>query len=126
MTRSSSPPSRKISTREVIILAASAAGIGLAILGLSLWLIPKEHEVWREAAKEVGTAIIGIGVISCIWDLFARRTLMREVLDSVNLAEQVDDAGLQVIAHDYTLDVPWGDLFDSTATLDLFVSYART
>ncbi len=119
-------PSKKIATREVIILAIVLSLTGFTILTLSVWLIPKEYETPRESLKEIGSVMFGLGVISLIWDLYARRAFMREVLDSVNLAQQVEEAGLQIIAANYNSDVPWDELFESSPILDIFVAYAHT
>jgi hypothetical protein len=124
MSRQSQLP-KKVVTREVIIFALVLGLIGFGLLRSSYEMLDS-WGTWRDTIREVGTTVIGLGVISLVWELGARRAFMREVLHSVDLAEQIEEAGLQRIVWKYNLEIPWADLFAESDQLDVFVSYART
>jgi hypothetical protein len=125
MRPSNQAPSRKVATREAALLALILAGSGVGI-AFGSFFIPAWLSPFGDMTKEVGTTLIGLGVISVVWDLIARRAFMKEVIETVALADQVDDNGLQAIVWDYLLEIPWTSLFAQTDRLDIFVSYAQT
>lgn len=115
-----------VSTRNVILIGIVLSVVGLAALRVSLYLTEETWGSIKELLKELGATVFSLGIIALVWELFARRTFMREVLDSVELADQVADSGLQQICWNYNLDIPWEELFNRSTDVDLFFSYART
>ena len=116
---------RLVVTRNVIIAGILLTFLGGALLSLSYWMTSAPETV-REIVKEIGISIFGIGVLALIWELAARRSFMREILDSVDLADQIHEAGLKQLTFRYGQEMPWKTLFEDSQTVDLFFSYAQT
>lgn len=115
-----------VTTRDVILIGVSLTALGVALLWLSHACSTFLGATLTEVGKEVGATVLALGIIAAVWELYARRSFTREVLDSVGLASDVADSGLQQICWNYNLDIPWGDLFSRSTEVSLFFSYART
>src|SRR5947209_6386680 len=96
--------------RQVVVTSFGIALMGALILCAGLE-IQTTWPVSHELVKELGAAAFGIGVLALVWELTARRAFMREVLDSVNMAEDLEEARVKMVCWKYTLDVPWTDFF---------------
>lgn len=119
------------STRSTVTVLKTLLFAGvLILLGLSLmWVSDIEyfesHKTLKDLVNQVGGVLITTGAIAVLWDFFARKELMNEVLEKVHLSDEVVKAGIsQVFANPQK--IPWNKLIDDAQSIDAFIAYGRT
>jgi hypothetical protein len=99
------------------------AGIGLMWLSNTKWF--ESHKALQATANQVGGLLITIGGLLVLWELWAKRDLMNEVLEKARIGADVSAAGVDRVTMNW-LDVPWDDLFKNAKHISVFISYGSS
>lgn len=113
-------PFQSIVTLRTIVVAGGAVFAGLVLLYFggrdSLW---KHHQGLQALVTGLGALfIVSIG-LSLFWELAARRSFAREILEAARTSTEVDSAGLAGIGTNYLENVDWAGLFAGARNLDI-------
>lgn len=82
---------------------------------------------WQTIFCSLGSTLFAAGLISVLWDLFAKRAFAEEILARAHLSNDILKAGLiQFIDSFRSKDMDWHKLLKSTTSLDVFVCWAYT
>lgn len=99
------------------------AGIGLMWLSNTYWF--DSHKALQATANQVGGLLITTGGLAVLWELRAKRDFMDEVLEKARVASDVTAAGIDRVTMKW-MDVPWDDLFKSSKSVTVFISYGSS
>jgi hypothetical protein len=104
--------------------------VAVVVLGAMAMLVARQWmgggTVAEKIVDDLGSLLIATGLISLAWDLWAKRTLIDEVMATARLGEQVTTSGLTATYADFSTIEEWKDLFDGSESLDLCFMYARS
>jgi hypothetical protein len=98
---------RSVATAKII--ATSLGVILFAVGGLYLaakvpWF--RTHPSWQKIAQDVGSAIFVTGLLTLLWELFARRAVVAEVLADAKLSDRAVNAGIADVTADFSETSP--------------------
>lgn len=102
------------------------AFLGIILLYFSSNKIWPTKETLQIVAKDIGALLFVTTVVTILWELWAKRAFMDEVLTKVRMADEVKLAGILRVTDKFHTDIEWNDLFDSVRKLDLFFAYSHT
>ena len=106
----------------LISLLIGFIGMGLLIISYQNWFI----NPWNKLIEELGAVLIASVALAIIWDLFSRRSFLKELLSATKLSEQIIDTGLIGISPNWHGSVNWEDLINSASSIKIFFMYGRT
>jgi hypothetical protein len=121
---------REIVNLRSVILAISGVVVGVTLLYISGEPeLPVSREPLRTLTQQLGGAIFVAAALTILWDLFARRAFLAEVLSLVNLRDDIMRENIVKVSRHIngsksTLD--WDDYLRRTRNLDICVPYANT
>ena len=118
--------------RERVNLRGFLAALVIAIVGVSflyfsaskdLW---EGREVWQTVVQNIGALLLVMGAITLLWEFWAKRAFLDEVLAKVQMADEVKQAGFVRVTDSFHRDIDWETLFRSVKKLDIFFAYGYT
>lgn len=109
---------------RAIVLTLALLMVGLLTIGVSRFFAPER--VWYQVIHELGVILVATSPVAILWELFAKRALLTELLAATKLAERIRAVGLVGLATDWNQDIPWRQLFRDTTSVDIFVAYGIT
>jgi len=101
-------------------------GIGLIYLGGEFPRYWKTHVGADALIDNLGALLVISVALGLIWELVGKRSFAREVLETLNVATDLETAGIQSIGTQWLQDPDWIDLFKDVRELDIFVAYGST
>ena len=115
-------PYRERTNLRVVLMALFVAisGVGLIYYAELRHDRPTLHTVLRD----LGSILVVTVAVALLWELFARRALLAELLDATRLAEEIQASGIIGVSQHWYKDIPWLPLFKSVHHLDIFFSYS--
>lgn len=116
---------RTITTLAGVLVSVLITVSGVAILLWGIWL-PADPEFVRELVKTLGSALISIGGLSFMWELFSKRTFLEETLALANMTSELKNAGIEQVSNRYLNGLQWAGMIETAQTLDVFFAYGRT
>lgn len=111
---------------RTILVALGVGGLGVILLYLSardFWI---GHEAWQVVVRNIGGLLVITVAITLLWELWAKRAFLDEVLAKVRVAEEIKLAGVVRITDSWHRDVDWESLFRTVKKLDIFFAYGHT
>ncbi len=107
------------------LLAIGLIALGLALLSSaeSQWV--KNFGFLEHVVRSVGTTVLGVAVVSVVWDLNAKRRFADELFAIADVASSIQESGVQKIDRQFH-DLPWKKLFEESKTVSIFIAYGRT
>lgn len=116
----------RVNLRTLLItLMVAALGIGfLYVSARKDWL--KGYEPWQTVIRDVGSLLLVTVAITLLWELWAKRAFLDEVLAKVQLAQEIKLAGLVRVTDVWHRDIDWPSLFRNVNKLDIFFAYGHT
>lgn len=122
-----SPLVKRFTNLQAALIALFFVTAGMALIVASDDLdYFKAHHSQQLIAREMGALMFVTASVSILWELFAKRSLLQEVIELVRLSDNVLKAGLRRAFTAFYADIDWADLFKGVTEVDLAVSYART
>jgi hypothetical protein len=115
-------PYRERTNLRVVLLALFVAicGVGLIYYAELRHDRPTLHTILRD----LGSVLVVTVAVALLWELFARRALLAELLEGTRLAEEIQSSGIVGVSQHWYKDIPWHALFKSVHHLDIFFSYS--
>lgn len=113
----------KLSNYRIFLISAVFTAAGLIGLILVAWHLPVDkNPFWYPLLSNLSAVALTTGGLGFLWDFAGRRSLIREVLDHVDLSEEVVRAGITKAANSVE-QVPWVDLFAGSSTIKIHLAY---
>lgn len=108
---------------SLLALLVALAGLGLvAVAELAL-----DSIAWLQVLlRDLGALLVASVAIAILWELFARRSLLAELLAETNLVDDIETTGLARVSEKWQGEVDWPSLFNASSTFACFFMYART
>jgi len=118
------------SIKESNTLRQWLIAIGLIVLGLMLLSLAESERVkavgfMQHVVRSVGTTVLGVAVVSVVWDLNAKRRFANELFAIADVASSIQESGVQKIDRQFH-DLPWKRLFKESKIASIFITYGRT
>lgn len=114
-------------TLRVILLALTAASLGLLMIVLSnTWSFLAQHPGTQAVVKDLGSLMIASVAVAVLWELYARRAFLSEILSTTRLADEVKTTGLIGVSAKWRGEVNWPRLFNTASELEIFFTYGST
>lgn len=118
---------RERTTLRTLLLAVIVGAVGVILLALaSAWSWLEVHPGWQTVVRDLGGLLVATVTLALLWELFARRAFLEELLAETKLAEEIQTTGLVGISAKWHGQVNWSSLFRSSSSLDLFFCYGGT
>jgi len=109
-------------TSLLAVLVAFAGGILVAVAELVLAPLP-----WLQIlVRDFGALLVASVAVAILWDLYARRSLLAELLAETNLVDDIETTGLIRVSEKWQGEVDWPSLFNASDSFSCFFMYART
>jgi hypothetical protein len=117
-----------ITTLKVLLVCISTAvlGAGLIYLGGAFPHYWKTHAGTDALVDNLGALLVISVALGLLWELLLKRSFARELLETVNSANDLDRAGIIGIGIQSLQGQGWDDLFRKVTELDIFVAYGNT
>lgn len=114
-------------TLRVILLALIAAVVGLLFIILSNnWGFLQSHPGTQAVMKDLGSLMIASVAVAVLWELYARRAFLAEILSTTRLADEVKTTGLIGVSAKWRGEVNWPRLFNTASEMQIFFTYGST
>jgi hypothetical protein len=112
--------------REVTNLRVGLAAVLISVLAFVLiYLGLKADTVWYRFAGALGAALLSVGLIGLVYEIWLRRSVVGEYLVASGLREDLYDTVIREIQHFGSIN--WRRFFEDTrGDLEVGVGYART
>jgi hypothetical protein len=107
----------------VVIAAACVAIVGFAAMQFARILQPQN--VLREPLRDLGAFLVITVVLAVIFELFARRSMLAEFMDSARLSDAIGASGIVGVSHTWYRDIPWQQIFKAAAQIDMLVTFSE-
>jgi len=124
------PPSKRFTDAygTIFMLILLMLGILLFIVVAGLDAAPdKFFPSWLSILLEqVAGVLLATAILSLFWDVWGRRALAAEVMETADLAHEVREAGLEHVWDRYLSEETWHGRFQRARSVDVFVAYANT
>jgi hypothetical protein len=118
---------RERTVLRLVIGAILALVLGVGFLywaGLeAFW---KGHETWQNLVRELGHFLVVTVVVASLWEIWGRRAFLDEVYARLQISREVERAGIVQVVDTFHETIDWAAFFESSTSLDVVVSYART
>ncbi len=112
---------KKIVNYKAIIISLVLVLIGL----ISFYFSYGNQNTEYVLLSQISSAIISIGLLSIIWQLFLERTFLDEVLLNLNINNNLKEAGITKIETNFR-KIDWDSYFERVKDIDLFFAWSRT
>lgn len=114
-------------TLRTFLLALGVCAVGIALLALAhSWSFLAVHPGVQTIVKDVGSLLVATVTLALLWELFARRAFLEELLSETKLVDELRTTGLAGISAKWHGQIDWPALFNSSRSLDLFFAYGGT
>ena len=119
----------KVVTHRVILIAVGLCIIGFVLITMGM---KKPSGSMMQTRMDVilvsvGATLLSAGMLSSLWELFAKRAYTEETLRRVGLKNDVVKAGIvQFVDNFRSAEIDWEDILVNARELDLFVCWAYT
>lgn len=112
---------------RIAFVAIAIAVLGILLLVLSsTWEPLLESPELRSVVRDFGSLLIVSVAIAVVWELYARRAFVAELLAATNLADDIETTGLAGVSAKWHGEIDWRKLFASSDMFELLFSYGRT
>lgn len=99
-------------------------GVLLIIIAVNTdWLI--SHPGLQTPIRELGGILVATVTVALLWELYAKRAFLGELMVAAKIAEDVRAARLLNITSDFVRGVHWDEFFRKTNRLTIFFSYGN-
>ncbi len=110
-----------------VLIAIGVALIGVLFLSIAAkWQWLAGYPGIQSVIRELGGLLIASVAVAMLWELFAKRAFLVELMAKAKLAEEVRASGLVTITHDFQRGIDWPQLFKNVSKLDIFFAYGST
>ena len=114
-------------TTRIVLTAIAAGSVGILFLVVSsAWKPLLDSPELRSLVRDLCSLFIVSVAIAFLWELFAKRAFVAELLATTNLAEDIETTGLSGASAKWHGEIDWQWLFSSCETFELLFSYGRT
>src|ERR1035437_5915721 len=118
---------RERTSARVALVAIAVATLGILLLVLSsTWKPLLASPEIREVVRDFGSLLIVSVAIAIIWELYAKRAFVAELLATTNLADDIETTGLTGVSAKWHGEIDWRKLFTSSDAFELLFTYGRT
>lgn len=114
-------------TLRVILLALTAAATGILFIVLSnTWVFLQSYPGAQAVIKDLGSLMVASVAVAVLWELYARRAFLSEILSTTRLADEVKTTGLIGVSAKWRGEVNWPRLFNTASEMEIFFTYGST
>jgi len=112
---------------RIAFVAIAIAVLGILLLVLSsTWKPLLESPELRSVVRDFGSLLIVSVAVAVVWELYARRAFVAELLAATNLADDIETTGLVGVSAKWHGEIDWRKLFASSDVFELLFAYGRT
>lgn len=86
----------------------------------------ESYKALQSVIRSLGSLLFVTATINLLWQLWAKRAFLDEVLAKVGIAKEIEFAGILKITDSFHDAVDWKSLFRTVSKLDIFFAYGRT
>jgi hypothetical protein len=116
-------PYRESTNLRTVLVATLVGAFGIFLISVaSLW-IDASHENWRTILKDLGSLLFATVAVALLWELFAKRAFLAELMDAAHIADDIRDARLINITTNFDRGIKWENLFQHAKSVVLLCSY---
>jgi len=109
------------------ILAAILIGLlGVLLISVSEnihWF--EEHRGWKAPIRELGGILVATVTVALLWELYAKRAFLEELMAAAHIGEDVRAARLLNITNNFMRGIHWDEFFRKANKLTIFFSYGN-
>jgi hypothetical protein len=120
-------PYKHVSTLTHLLISIAVAAVGVVLLYFggrnSLW---EQHRGLQALVNSLGGLLVVSVAVAGLWELWGKRSFVREILETARTSTDVEAAGVVRIGTNYVEDPDWEDLFRGVRKIDIFFAYGRT
>lgn len=99
-------------------------GVVLIVIATTVdWLIA--HPGFQTPIRELGGILFATVTVASLWELYAKRAFLEEVMTATGIAEDVQKARLLSITNNFVRGIRWDELFCKANNLTIFFSYGN-
>lgn len=99
-------------------------GVLLVVIATTTdWLIA--HPGFQTPIRELGGILFATVTVALLWELYAKRAFLAEVMTAANIAEDVRAARLLNITNNFVRGIHWDEFFRRANNLTIFFSYGN-
>jgi len=109
----------------LLTLVIMIVGICLLLLANNISFLDKKPII-KGIINNVGSFFIASIAIALIWDLFAKRAFLAELISETKLAEEIRNSGLVSTTYRWKDGLNWSDVFRTSKKIDIFFIYGST
>src|SRR4051794_35639848 len=97
--------------KQVTNYFAAIVSLVLAIVGLIVIYIGAklDNPFWSGIVKEIGSVLLGIGILALLWEVFTKRNFREETLTLVGIATELSKAGIEKFVLNY-MELGWPEM----------------
>lgn len=118
---------RERTTIRLALLTIVVAAIGLLLLVISsAWEPVASSPELQTVIRDLGSLLLVTLAVALLWELFARRAFVAELLATTDLAEDIETTGLLGASAKWHGEIDWQRMFASSDTFELLFAYGRT
>ncbi len=109
---------------RTIILALLVGIIGVVLLALANSMAAEK--VGPSIVRDLGSLLFLPATLTLIWELWAKRAFLDEILAKAQISKELSFAGIVKITDSFHNDIDWKSYFRSVNKLDIFFAYGQT
>lgn len=105
---------------------AGAACLG--VLGLAAMQMPNVLRLRPpvgETIRDLGAFLVITVAVAIVFELFMRRSMLAEFMESARLSEAIGASGIVGVSHTWYRDIPWQQIFASASQIDMLVTFSE-
>jgi hypothetical protein len=108
----------------LIAVLIGVLGVALIILAANLdWFVARKS--WQTPTRELGGLLFATVTVALLWELYAKRAFLAELMERVKISEDVKDARLLSITQEFIGGITWDRFFSQSSSLTIFFSYGN-
>jgi len=115
---------RSRTTWTAIFISSAGFAFGIALLAIANIL--NSHPNYQAILRALGGLFVATITLKTLWDLFAKRSFLAELMAMTQLAEDVRIAGILHVTSDFYRGFDWPGTFAKVHQFDLLFAYGRT
>ncbi|MBN1796057.1 MAG: hypothetical protein JW804_05235 [Sedimentisphaerales bacterium] len=122
---------QKIISERLTLRIWMVAVIGTLLGGGVLFLTAHEnlwinHKAWQVLLEQVGSLTFITAAITLVWDLFAKRAFLEEILAKTRLSRDIETSGIIQVSDSFHDTVRWDEYIRNSDKIDTFFAYGNT
>src|SRR5436309_3518145 len=111
---------------RTILIGVLIGLIGILLIVIATttdWLIA--HPGFQTPIRELGGILFATVTVALLWELYAKRAFLEEVMTATGIAEDVKAARLLNITNNFVRGIRWDEFFRKANNLTIFFSYGN-